>query len=76
MRLLHHQRVDIQLTEMTPSAQPPPVRLLSRAERAHYRLSWVERLTRNARRSAAPDVAIKLFGIPEAFATALGLCIA
>jgi hypothetical protein len=76
VKLLRHQRIDIQLSETAPPAQSPPVRLLSRAERAHYRLSWAERLARNARRSAAPDVAIKLFGIPDTFATALGLRIA
>jgi hypothetical protein len=76
VKLLRHQHVDIELAETASPAQSPPVRLLSRAERAHYRLSWAERLARNARRSAAPDVSIKLFGIPETFATSLGLRIA
>ena len=76
VKLLRHQRVDVELAETAPSTQSLPVRLLSRAERAHYRLSWVERLARNARSQAAPDVAVKLFGIPDAFATALGLRIA
>ncbi len=77
VKLLRHQRVDVRLAETPPPpAQSPPVRLLSRAERAHYRLSWAERLARNARPKAAPDVAIKLFGIPDAFATSLGLHIA
>lgn len=40
MKLLRHQRVDVELAETAPTAQPPPVRLLSRAERAHYRLRW------------------------------------
>jgi Zn-dependent protease with chaperone function len=53
-----------------------PIRLLSRAERAHWRLSWAERLARNARSKNAPEVSIRLFGIPDAFATALGLRIA
>src|SRR5579875_2418779 len=76
VKLLRSQRVDIRLAEPSPSKQSPPVRSLSRAERAHYRLSWAERLARNARRSAAPDISIKLFGIPDAFATALGLRVA
>ena len=76
VKLLRHQRIDVQLAETAPPAQSPPVRLLSRAERAHYRLSWAERLARNARRSTAPDVSIKLFGIPDAFATSLVLRIA
>ncbi len=76
VKLLRHQRVDVEFAETAPPAQSPPIRLISRAERAHYRLSWAERLARNARRSAAPDVSIKLFGIPDAFAAALGLRIA
>jgi hypothetical protein len=74
MKLLRHQRVDIQLT--APPAQPSPVQLLSRTERAHYRLSWAARLIRNARPKTAPKGAIRLFGIPDAFATSLGLHIA
>jgi hypothetical protein len=76
VKLLRHQRVDVELAETAPPTQPLPVRLLSRAERAHYRLSWEQRLARNARRLASPEVSIKLFGIPDAFATALGLRIA
>lgn len=76
VKLLRHQRVDIKLPETDPLAQSPPIRLISRAERAHYRLSWSERLARNARSKTAPDISIKLFGIPDAFATALGLRIA
>jgi hypothetical protein len=76
VKLLHHQRVDVELAETAPPAQSPPIRLISRAERAHYRLSWAKRLACNARPKTAPEVSIKLFGIPDAFATALGLCIA
>jgi len=76
VKLLRHQRVDVKLPETASSAQSPPIRFISRAERAHYRLSWAERLVRNARPKTAPEVSIKLFGIPDAFATALGLRIA
>jgi len=76
VKLLRHQRIDVEFAEAAPLAQPPPIRLISRAERAHYRLSWAERLARNARPKTAPEVSLKLFGIPDAFATALGLRIA
>jgi hypothetical protein len=76
VKLLRNPRVDVELIETVVQAQPSPVRLISRAERAHWRLSWAERLARNARRPAAPDVSIRLFGIPDAFATSLGLRIA
>jgi hypothetical protein len=73
IKLLRQQRVDIRGAEPSPSAQPPPARPLSRAQRAHYRLSWAQRLARNAVPSPSPSVSITLFGIPEAFAQAIGL---
>ena len=76
VKLLRHQRVEVDLAETAPPAQPSPVRLLSRAERAHYRLSRKQRLARNARLQAESAVSIKLSEIPEAFAASLGLRIA
>jgi hypothetical protein len=71
--MLHHQGVEVQVesrSSPSPSLSPVP---LSRAQRAHYRLDWQERFARNARTPTALLVTIKLFGIPEAFATSLGL---
>jgi hypothetical protein len=51
---------------------PAPV-LLSRAQRARFRLSWAQRLLRNARAPGQEPVTIKLFGVPEHFAAFLGL---
>jgi hypothetical protein len=76
MKLLRHQRVDLQLTKTSPPAQTLPVRPLSRSERAHWHLSWKDRLARNAHTKTASDVSITLFGIPDAFAASLGLQIA
>ncbi len=73
VKLLRHQRVDVRLADTSPPAQLPPARPLSRAERAHWRLSWAERLARNARTSAAPSVFITLFGLPKPFAESIGL---
>lgn len=53
------------------SASPPPT--ISRTQRAHYRLSWEERLARNARTEAAEQIRLTLFGIPDRLATFLGL---
>jgi hypothetical protein len=76
MRLLRGQRLEVQMElarSVSPTVPPAP---LSRAQRAHYRLSWEERLARNARASAAGLVTIRLFGVPAVFATALGLATA
>jgi hypothetical protein len=71
--LVRGQQVEIQMGPggaPRPRAEPPP---LSRPQRAHYRLSWAERLVRNARALTAGSVTIRLFGIPAACALSLGL---
>lgn len=76
MHLLYRQRVEVQLEQAlqpSPATKPPP---FSRAERAHYRLSWAERLARNVRTPTAGRVTIRLFGVPASFATWLSLATA
>jgi len=70
---LHRQHLDIQREPALsrPAASSPPT--ISRAERAHSRLSWEERLARNARTGQAERLTLTLFGIPERVATFLGL---
>ena len=73
MRLLRSQRVDL-LGNPEPMGSPSTKpSLFSRAQRAHWRMSWQERLARNARAPSAPAVTITLFGLPPACATSLGL---
>lgn len=72
IQLLRQQCVKVEVgapTTALPVVQPAP---LSRAQRAHYRLSWTERLTRNTRLETSGQVTIQLFGVPERFATSLG----
>ena len=76
MHLLRQQRVEVQVEQglsASPALAPVP---LSRAQRAHYRLDFQERLARNARVPTASQVTIRLFGVPEGFATSLGLATA
>jgi hypothetical protein len=76
IQLLRHQRVEIQVKSgdsATPAVPPAP---FSRAQRAHYRLTWAERLARNARSSTAGQVSIRLFGVPASFATSFGFATA
>jgi hypothetical protein len=73
MDLLRDQRVEVQ-EESSSSASPPrSPASLSRAERAHSRLSWQERFARNVHAPTAGQVTIKLFGVPQRIATALDL---
>jgi hypothetical protein len=76
MHLLRQQYVEVHIEpacSASPAVEPLP---LSRAQRAHARLSWAERLARNARVPTAGQVTIRLFGVPEGFATSLGLATA
>ncbi len=72
MQLVRQQRIEVSLSPPAASPLTTDV-ILSRAQRAHSRLSWVERLACNACPPTAGRVTIKLFGIPESFAASLGL---
>ena len=75
IQLVRHQRLEVSLSP--PAASPANADvILSRAQRAHSRLSWAERLTRNARPPTAGQVTLKLFGIPAGFAISLGQALA
>ncbi len=41
--------------------------VLTREQRAHYRLSWSQRLARNARSADAPSLTVLLHGLPTRF---------
>jgi len=71
MQLVRHQRLEMSLSP--PTASPPITDvILSRAQRARYRLGFQERLARNARVSTAGPVTIRMFGVPAALAASLG----
>jgi len=55
-----------------PRAAAPTEKILTRAERAHWRLSWDQRLARNARPTDAPRLIVTLHGLPATFASAFG----
>jgi hypothetical protein len=70
---LRRQQVTLRLVPTPPPAQSRGSPTLSRAQRAHRRLSWAERLSRNVLRVQAPRVRLELSGIPVALAQAIGL---
>jgi hypothetical protein len=75
---LRRQQVHVQ-ERVPPAAQssspptPASPALLSRAERAHARLSWSDRLVRNARTASSPHFHIMLFGVAPQVAAYLNL---
>jgi len=73
MQLVRDQHIEVRQTQGPPSQGRPGPAILSRAQRAHFRLSWAERLTRNASVPATGPVSLKLFGVPDQFADFPGL---
>jgi hypothetical protein len=75
LQLVRAQHLEISNASDLPDQHccTPASAILSRAQRAHFRLSWAERLARNARVPDKEPVTIKLFGVPDHFAGFLGL---
>ena len=71
--LLRTQTVTLTLAPLASLANPSTGGPLTRRQRAHWRMSWEERLARNACCWLAPWVELHLFGIPSAFALSVGL---
>jgi hypothetical protein len=64
---------------VTAGSLPPPdpskeltPQVNTRASRAHWRLSWEQRLARNARPASSSPVTVTLHGLPTAFAQIYG----
>lgn len=73
MRLLRTQTVTLTCLPLAATTQAAASGPLTRAQRAHWRLSWNERLARNACSTDSPAMEIHLFGIPPALAAHLSL---
>jgi hypothetical protein len=75
--LLRRHSVTITVTPVASSSQDAPDRgPITREERVHCRLSWAQRLARNACRVPTQKTLIHLFGIPTPFAQSVGLAVA
>jgi len=70
---LRSQQVTLSILSAQPSAQARASPTLSRAQRAHRRLTWAQRLSRNAAGTHSPPVRIQLCGIAPALAQVVGL---
>jgi hypothetical protein len=51
-------------------ATSPPI--TTRAERAHWRFTWDQRLARNARPTTSPPLTLTIHGLPATFAHVYG----
>jgi hypothetical protein len=68
---LHSHLVTVEVPPVSPPVSTPLPR--SRAERAHWRMTWQQRLARNARAPTAPPIEMTVYGLAPAFAQSLGL---
>jgi hypothetical protein len=75
LRLLRTQTVELTVgsgqSEGDRSAHHEDVQ--TRAQRAHWRLSWQQRMAAHARPSSAPVLTITIYGLPAAFARYVGV---
>jgi hypothetical protein len=74
LKLVRSQTICLESSsQFAPSlAEAPMEKILTRAERAHWRLSWSQRLARNARPSDAPRLVVTLHGLPTTFVVSFG----
>jgi hypothetical protein len=75
VRQLRRQQVTLaeHAQEPEPMAAPAGPQVMAKAERAHRRRSWADRLARNAADVPSPGWRVQLPGVPTALAASLGL---
>jgi hypothetical protein len=76
--LLRTQTVDltfgpVKREEQEEQKKALPTEVQTRAQRAHYRLSWQQRMARNTRLFSAFPLEVTIHGLPVAFAQSIGL---
>jgi hypothetical protein len=74
--LLHSQTVIVTLIPTLSPPEQPPSLPLTRRQRAHWRLSWSQRLARNAVPAHQAQARIHLYGIPPTISAVLNLAVA
>ncbi len=70
--MVRRETVCLESSTQPSSVTTPPENVLTRARRAHWRLSWEQRMARNARSSDAPKLSVTLHGLPATFARSFG----
>jgi hypothetical protein len=75
LRLLRTQTVELTFRSLPSEEDLSSNRdgVQTRAQRAHWRLSWQQRMARNAYPSSAPVLTITIYGLPAAFARYVGV---
>ena len=74
LKVIRSQTVQVE-SSISPDPSPALMQIsppLTRAKRAHWRLSWEERFARKARPCDAPRLVVTLHGLPATFARSFG----
>jgi len=76
LNVLRTQKVELTMAATPPGEQSAVTKasehLITRSQRAHWRLSWDERLARNARPVTASPLIVTIHGLPATFANLYG----
>jgi len=74
LQLIRRETVTFSCESSSPLEPPvePGETVFTREQRAHYRLSWSQRLARNARPTDAPRLTVLLHGLPVRFFETFG----
>jgi len=77
LKVVRTETVELAMAAMPTGEQTAVSRqhVISRAQRAHWRLSWDERLARNARKAPAWPLTVTLHGLPATFANTYGFAL-
>jgi len=77
MQITHTELVTLTRGESPTVAPPAPTdaSIITRTQRAHYRLSWDERFVRNTRPSTAQPLTVTIHGLPDTFANVYGFAL-
>jgi hypothetical protein len=63
------------MTMGAPPTENQTDAVITRAKRAHWRLSWEERLARNARPVTARPLTVTIHGLPDTFTHIYGFAL-
>ena len=72
LKVIRSETVEISLGASLEPAPSDRKQVMTRAERAHWRLTWHQRLARNVRPSTAQPLTLVLHGLPAPFAHSYG----
>lgn len=72
LRVIHSETVVMSMGAPRALSWESRELVLTRAQRAHWRLCWQQRLIRNARQNALPRLIVTLHGLTASFARSFG----